>query len=64
MSFLGIFRYKFFSNSQKDAGICYQLSALEKIITAGKKKGILGLGFQALTKYDKGKPTYHEQRLD
>lgn len=45
-------------NSQKDAGICYQLSPLEKIVTAGKKKGILGLGYQALIKYDKGKPAF------
>ena len=45
-------------NSQKESGISYQLSSLEKIITAGKKKGILGLGYQALLKYDKGKPAF------
>lgn len=35
--------------------LCFQCSPLEKIFTAGRKKGILGLGYQALTKYDKAK---------
>lgn len=36
--------------------VSYKLSPLEKRKTAGKKKGILGIRYEALTKYDKGKP--------
>lgn len=53
-----VFRYlqiQSFLNSQKDTGFCYQLFPLEIIITAGEKRGILGLGYQALTT---------QQRLD
>lgn len=37
--------------------ICYRHSPLEKIFTAGKKKCILGLGYQA-RKYDKDNPMF------
>lgn len=47
-----------FLNSQKDTGLCHQPSPLEKIVSAGKTRGILGLGYRALSKYDKGKPAF------
>lgn len=44
-------------NSCKNTGLCYQSSPLEKIVTADKRS-IMGLGYEALIKYDKGTPAF------
>lgn len=55
------FRYlqiRSFLNSRKDGGVSHQPSPIEGLVSTGRKRGILGLGYNALLKYEKGKPAF------
>lgn len=55
------FRYlqiQSFLNNRKDGGVSYQPSPLERLVSTRRKKGILGLRYKALSKYEKGKPAF------
>ncbi len=61
ISWKEFFRYpqiRSFLNSRTDTALCPQLSPLESIVSDGRKKGILGHGYKALSKCDGGKPVF------